>query len=137
MSKEQLQEAMTLLSKLTVEQIQAVMQANQETLNLAMMLSKPSPPLSAKHVQAVNNGWQQEQRVHIRQLVARTLLRLEANREVDKALQFLRSPEVYEPFEAYRDGTKAWKGVLQILRAVLCLTVGPFVTFSGILRSQY
>ncbi|KAJ0133512.1 hypothetical protein HZ326_18588 [Fusarium oxysporum f. sp. albedinis] len=43
MSKEQVQEAMTLLSKVTVEQIQSVMQVNQETLSLAMRLSKPSP----------------------------------------------------------------------------------------------
>ncbi|CVL09261.1 uncharacterized protein FMAN_14278 [Fusarium mangiferae] len=114
MSKEQLQEAMTLLSRLTVEQIQSVMKVNQETLSLAMMLSKPSPPLSVKHVQAVNDGWQQEQRVHFHQLVARTFLRQAANREVDMALQFGGGPAVFEPVEAYRDGTKAWKGVLHM-----------------------
>ncbi|KAI3568061.1 hypothetical protein IWW34DRAFT_641246 [Fusarium oxysporum f. sp. albedinis] len=88
MSKEQVQEAMTLLSKVTVEQIQSVMQVNQETLSLAMRLSKPSP-LESK-------TWSG------------------ANLEVDKALQFGEGPEVFEPFEAYRHGTKAWKGVLQM-----------------------
>ncbi|KAG6978511.1 hypothetical protein FocnCong_v011812 [Fusarium oxysporum f. sp. conglutinans] len=96
MSKEQVQEAMTLLSKVTVEQIQSVMQVNQETLSLAMRLSKPSP-LECK-------TWSG----------ARTFLRQAANLEVDKALQFGEGPEVFEPFEAYRHGTKAWKGVLQM-----------------------
>ncbi|CZR49690.1 uncharacterized protein FPRO_14832 [Fusarium proliferatum ET1] len=114
MSKEQLQEAMTLLSRLTVEQIQSVMQVNQETISLTMMLSKPSPPLSAKHVQTVNNRWQQEHRVHFHQLVAPTFLGHGANREVDMALQFGTGAAVFEPFEAYGDGAKAWKGVLHM-----------------------
>ncbi|SCV61150.1 uncharacterized protein FFFS_15719 [Fusarium fujikuroi] len=114
MSKEQLQEAMTLLSRLTVEQIQSVMQVNQETISLAMMLSKPSPPLSAKHVQTVNDRWQQEHRVHFHQLVARAFLGHGANREVDMALQLGTGAAVFEPFEAYGDGKKAWKGVLHM-----------------------
>ncbi|KAF5965302.1 hypothetical protein FCOIX_13033 [Fusarium coicis] len=68
-----------------------------------MMLSKLSPPLSVKHVQMVNDGWQQEQRVHFYQLVARTFLRQAINREVDMALQFGGGPAVFEPFDAYRD----------------------------------
>ncbi|CVL08841.1 uncharacterized protein FMAN_14087 [Fusarium mangiferae] len=93
---------MTLLSRLTVEQIQSVMQVNQETISLTMMLSKPSPPLSAKHVQTVNDRWQQD-RVHFHQLVARAFLGHGANQEVDMALQFGAGAAVFEPFETYGD----------------------------------
>lgn len=71
MSNVQVEEAMALMSRLTMEQIQVAMHDNNEAINVAAIFNQPSPPLGSKHAKALVEGWKGEQKAQVGQLFIR------------------------------------------------------------------
>lgn len=113
---DQIREAMTLMSKLTLDQIESAMAtgiATTASLKITDILDSPGPDFSAQDIDGLYDAWQPEQHAHLLKLMPALYLRQQASyTRIEQILQS-RSPKAYDLYKVYPDGKRGWIEVPQ------------------------